>query len=96
MLGLDPSFVMHNLPLKERAKPIKQKPRKMHPSKALLVNKEIEKYLNAGFIRSIDYSDWMANIVPISKPTSEIQVCTNFHDINNALQKMIFHCQISI
>jgi len=44
MLGLDASFVMHNFPLKENAKPIKQKPRKMHPSKALLVKKEIEKY----------------------------------------------------
>jgi len=69
---------MHNLPLKEGAKPVKQKPRKMHLSKALLVKKEIEKYLNAGLIRPIDYSDWMANVVPISKITSEIWICTNF------------------
>jgi len=43
MLELDHSFFMHNLPLKMDAKPIKQKPQKMHPSKALLVKKEIEK-----------------------------------------------------
>lgn len=39
MPGLDPSFVMHNFPLKKGIKPIKQKPRKMYPSKALLVKK---------------------------------------------------------
>jgi len=50
MPGLYPSFFMNNLPLKVNAKPIKQKPRKMHPFKALLVKKEIEKYLQAGFI----------------------------------------------
>lgn len=53
MLSLDPSFIMHNLPLKYGVKPIKQKIRKMHPYKALLFKKEIEKYLNIGFIKPI-------------------------------------------
>lgn len=44
----------------------------MHPSKALLVKKEIEKYMNIGFIKPIDYSKWMDNIVPVTKPTGEI------------------------
>lgn len=87
MSGLDPSFVMHNLPLKVGAKQIKQKPRKMHPSRALLVKKEIEKYLKASFIEPIDYFDWMSNIVSVTKPTSEIWVCTDFRGINNACPK---------
>lgn len=29
----------------------------------------------------------MSNIVLVTKPTSEIQVCTNFHYINNACPK---------
>ena len=78
MFGLDPSFVMHNLPLKEGDKPSKQKLKNMHPSKALLVKKEIEKYLNVGFIKPIDYSKWIANIIPIIKPTREIQVYIDF------------------
>ena len=59
----------------------------MHPSKALLVKKEIEKYLQVGFIEPIDYSEWMSNIIPITKPTRKIQVCINFHDINNPCPK---------
>lgn len=47
MLGLDPPFIMHNLFLKEDAKPIKQKLRKMHPSNSLLVKKEIKKILTS-------------------------------------------------
>ena len=87
MLGLDPSFFLHNLPLKKGAKPIKQKPRKMHPSKALLVKREIKKYLQVGFIKPIDYFDWMSNIFLVTKPTDEIQVCIDFCDINNACPK---------
>lgn len=59
----------------------------MHPSKALMVMKEIKNNLNARFIKPIDYSEWMANIVPTTKPTNEIQVCTIFNDINNAYPK---------
>jgi len=59
----------------------------MHHSKALLVKKEIKKYLQARFIESIDYSEWMSNIVLVTKPIGEIWVCTNFHDINNDYPK---------
>jgi len=62
----------------------------MHPSKALLVKKEIEKYLNDRFIKPINYSEWMANIVPITKPFGGIKVCTNFRDINNVYPKHDF------
>lgn len=87
MLGLDPSFVMHNFPLREGAKPIKKMPIKMHPYKALLVKKEIEKYLKVGFIEPINCSVQMSNINLVTKPTGEIQVSTNFCDINNAYPK---------
>ena len=51
------------------------------------MKKEIEKLLEVVFIRSIDYSEWMANIVPVKKPTGEIKVCTNFRDLNKACPK---------
>jgi len=87
---------MHSLPIKEEANHDKQKPRKIHPLKALLVKKEIEKYLNFGFIRPIDYSEWMGDIVLITKPNGEIITYINFRDIKMLVQKMIFHCQILI
>ena len=51
------------------------------------MKKEIEKLLEVGFIRSIDYSEWMANIVPVKKPIGEIRVCTDFRDLNKPYPK---------
>jgi len=66
---------------------VKQKPRKIPFEVSLLVKKEIEKLLEVGFIKPIDYSEWMENIVPVKKPTGEIRVCTNFRDPNKACLK---------
>lgn len=59
----------------------------MHPYVALFVKAELEKLLKAGFIRAIDYAEWISNIVPISKPDKLIHVCTNFRDLNKACPK---------
>ena len=53
----------------------------------MLVKKEIEKLLEVKFIRSIDYSKWMANIVSVKKPIGEIRVCIDFKDLNKACLK---------
>jgi len=53
----------------------------------LLVKKEIEKLLEVGFIRPIDYLEWMENIIPVKKPTGEIRVCTAFKYLNKACSK---------
>ncbi|GLJ30928.1 hypothetical protein SUGI_0616090 [Cryptomeria japonica] len=87
MPGLDPELVLHHLPLKAGAKPIKQKLRKMHPQVALLVKVELKKLLDVGFIRPIDYADSISNLVPVSKVTGGIRICTNFRDLNKACPK---------
>lgn len=43
--------------------------------------------MNVGSIRPIDYSEWMANIVPIAKPHGKIIFLIDFRDINNACPK---------
>jgi len=96
MLGLDPSFVMHNLSLKKDAKPIKQKPRKMHPSKALLVKKEIEKYLNARLSSLlIILSGWLAlSLFPSQLVKSRYVLILEISIMH--VRRMIFHYQILI
>ena len=51
------------------------------------MKKEIEKLLDVGFIRSIDYLEWMDNIVPVKNPIGEIKMCTDFRDLNKACSK---------
>lgn len=87
MPGLDPEPVLHHLPLKPGEKPVKQKLRKMHPQVTLLVKIELKKLLIVGLIRSIDYGEWISNLVPISKNSRGIHICTYFHDLNKACPK---------
>ena len=67
MRGLDPKLVLHHLPLKLGVKPVKKKLRKMHPQVALLVKGELKKLLDVGFIRPIDYAEWISNLVLVRK-----------------------------
>ena len=79
--------MVHNLVVKKGATIMKQKQRKIPFKVSLLVKKEIEKLMEVGFIRSIDYSKWMANIVLMKKPIGEIRVCIDFRDLNKACPK---------
>jgi len=72
MPGLDPNLILHHLPLDPGVKLVKQKLRKMHPHIALLVKEELKKLLDVGFIRAIDYPEWISNIVPVSKPDGRV------------------------
>jgi hypothetical protein len=56
-LGIDPAF-----------KPIKQKERRYTPERRETIRQDINKLLEAGFIRQIDYPSCLANPVFVEKP----------------------------
>lgn len=87
MLGLDPNLIMHHLSITPSIKRFKHKLRKMHPHVTLLVKGELEKLLKAAFIRTIDYAEWISNIVLVTKHDQSIHVCIDFRDLNNACPK---------
>jgi hypothetical protein len=91
MLGLDLELVLHHLPLKLGVKLVKQKLRKMHPQVSLYVKAELKKLLDVGFIRPIDYVEWISNLVQVRKHSGGIRICTNFYDLNKACPKDDFH-----
>jgi hypothetical protein len=55
-LGIDPAF-----------KTIKQKERRYTPERHETIRVEVNKLLEAGFIRPIDYPSWLANPVLVKK-----------------------------
>ena len=59
----------------------------MHPKVALLVKAELAKLLEAKIIWSIDYSEWISNMVPITKPSGDIKICSDFRDLKKACPK---------
>ena len=49
--------------------------------------KEVEKQLNFGFLITIAYSDWVANIVPVPKKDGKVCMCIDYRDLNWANPK---------
>jgi hypothetical protein len=56
-LGIDPSY-----------KSIKQRERRYAPERCETIRQEVNKLLEAWFIRLVDYPNWLANSVLVEKP----------------------------
>ncbi|PKI39859.1 hypothetical protein CRG98_039750 [Punica granatum] len=68
MPGLDPSIVEHFLPLNtEKFPPKRQQLRRQWASLLLRIKEEVVKQINVGFLEVCNYSEWVANIVPVEK-----------------------------
>ncbi|CAL8989484.1 unnamed protein product [Prunus brigantina] len=87
MPGLPRSLVEHELKIKEGFKPFQQPPRQFSTEVQLKVKEEIERLLEAGFIRTARYVEWLANIVPVLKKTGALRICTDYRNLNLATPK---------
>uniref|UniRef100_A0A2N9J6F4 Reverse transcriptase domain-containing protein n=1 Tax=Fagus sylvatica TaxID=28930 RepID=A0A2N9J6F4_FAGSY len=68
MPGLDTDIVVHKIPLEARMQARQSKHcDRMKPEVILKIKEEVEKQLKAGFLSTVTYSDWVANIVPVPK-----------------------------
>ena len=84
MLGIDPSVIQHELPVKPGCAPVVQSPRRLAPDLIPKIKEEIAKLLVAGFIQPVKYVEWTANIVPVIKKNGKIRICIDYRDINSA------------
>jgi ribonuclease HI len=87
MPGLDTDIVVHKIPLKPECRPVKQALRRMKPEVILKIKEEVEKQLKAGFLSTVTYSDWVANIVPVPKKDGKVRMCVDYRDLNRASPK---------
>jgi hypothetical protein len=88
MPGLSQELVEHWLPIKSSFRTYKQPARRFNPIIHNLVKEEVERLLDAGFIRPCRYAEWVFNIIPVEKKnTGKIRVCIDFHNLNKATPK---------
>ncbi|PKI43771.1 hypothetical protein CRG98_035838 [Punica granatum] len=88
MPGLDPSIVEHFLPLDtEKFSPKRQQLRRQRASLLLRIKEEVVKQINVGFLEVCNYSEWVANIVPVEKKDGRVRVCVDYRDLNKASPK---------
>jgi len=53
----------------------------------LEIEKEMNKFIEVGFICEVKYLTWIANIVPVRKKNGSLRVCVDFRDLNDAFSK---------
>lgn len=67
MSGIHPSVMAHRLSLYKEARPVSQKKRKMGDEKRRAVESEVRKLKEAGFVKEVTYTTWLANVVMVKK-----------------------------
>ena len=65
--GIDPQIFVHKIKTYAGAMPIRQKLQPIHPKKEATIKVEVEKLLKAGFIYLVPLTEWVSNIVPVTK-----------------------------
>ena len=87
MPGIDIDIVQHCIITDPTMKPVKQKLRRMKLEWTLKIKEEVEKQYNEGFLRVVNYLEWLANVVPVPKKDGKVRMCVDFRDLNKAIPK---------
>jgi hypothetical protein len=72
------------------ARPRKQKLCKMSNEKLAAPKAEVQRLLDAGFIREVLYPSWLGNVVMVKKKNDKWQMCTDLTDLNKCCLKYDF------
>ena len=87
MPGIDTYILQHCIPTNPTIKLVKQKLRRMKLEWTLKIKEEVEKQYNVGFLRLVNYPEWLANVVPVPKKDEKVRIYVDFRDLNKANPK---------
>ena len=90
MPGIDPEVACHKLTIKKGARTVRQKRRCFNQERYEAINGEVEKLLKAGFVREVNYLEWISNVVLVKKTNGKWRMCVDFTDLNKACPKDSF------
>ena len=90
MTRISPMHASHRLNVGPSAKSVRQKVRRFHPDRHLVMQTEVDNLLQNGFIIAIKYPKWLANVVVVPKKGNKWRVCVDYTDLNDACLKDSF------
>jgi hypothetical protein len=87
MSGILREVIEYKLDIDPMFKLIKQKKRRYTPERRETIRLEVNKLLEAGFIRPVDYSIWLANLILVEKPDRSWRMCIDYTSLNKTCPK---------
>jgi hypothetical protein len=54
------------------------------------IEAQVKELLDVGFIREIQYSKWLSNVVMVKKANDKWRMCTDYTNLNKACPKVPF------
>jgi hypothetical protein len=87
MLGIPRDVIEHKLGIDPTFKPIKKKERRYTPERRETIRVEVNKLLETGFIRPVDYPSWKANPIFVEKTDESWCMCINYTNLNKVCPK---------
>ncbi|GKV07083.1 hypothetical protein SLEP1_g18889 [Rubroshorea leprosula] len=87
MPGIPNSVCQHKLSTNPLKKPVAQKRRPFGGERLQAIKEEVEKLLQAGFVRKVDYCEWVANPVLVKKANGKWRMCIDYINLNHACPK---------
>ena len=95
--GIHSSITSQKLNVFQITRPVRQKIRHFHPDRQKVIQNEIDKLLEAGFIREVDYLDWLANVVVVPKRQFSFATNRSNHGLYcGARDDLLLRCLLQI
>ena len=73
--GVSRDIMEHVLKVNPKHKPIGQRLRTMSEERKKVAQAEVQKLLDAGVIREVQFSEWLANVVMVKKKNGKWRMC---------------------
>ena len=90
MTGISPLHASHQLNVISSVRPVRQRVRRSHPDRHLIIQAEVDNLLKVGFITEVKYPKWLANVVVVHKKGGKWRVCVDYTDLNDLCPKDSF------
>jgi hypothetical protein len=90
MPGIPREVTEHALEIRAGSKPVKQRLCRFNAEKRKVIDEEVHKLLETGFINEVHHPEWLANPVLVKKKSGKWRMCLDYTSLNKACPKVPF------
>lgn len=87
MKGIDLSVIVHKLNVNPDAQPMMQKKRAFEVERNKIIKEEVGKLAKPGYIKQVNYPEWLANVVLVPKSKGKGRTCIDITNLNRVCPK---------